>query len=152
MQRIKLQLESHMVKHPWFVTISSFAVGIIIALFVPTTNAPRSSIPGFKEGFLVILPTAKLADPPADLQLRGSRVQLIHHENDGSAPCRARHPPLVFAANERTMTLSGTLEEMEATILAIAPEDLKRVHLAHPADASLPPCNSKVKIIYGHEG
>jgi hypothetical protein len=152
MQRIKMQIESQIVKHPWFLLVSSFGLGLILALFVRQETSPRASIPGLKEGFLVVLSTANLTDPPANLQLRGSRVQLVHRDSDGSVPCRARHPPLVFAANERTMTLSGSLEDLEATILAIAPEDLKRVDLARQGDASLPPCSNKVKIIYGQEG
>lgn len=154
MQRLRREFESYVGSHPWLVSSASVLVGFVIALLLPTQQSPRSSIPGFKEGFLIVLSTAKLLDPAADLELRGGRVQFVHRGASGAAelPCRVEHPPLVFSANERNVTLSGSLEELEATILSITADDMKNIDLTRPQDPSVAPCRSKVKIIYGQEG
>lgn len=152
MQRLKHEIELKISNHPWWaIGLCSSVVFVIAMMLNGTSPAPRNAIPGFKEGFIIVLSTSRLLDPTGDLQLRGNRVQLLHREPD-SAPCRSRHPPLSFSANERTMTLAGSLEEIEATVLALTSEDLKHVAFALPGDTSVQPCTNSVKIVYGPEG
>lgn len=154
MQSLKRQTETYLASHPWQMLGMSFVLGILVVFLFPNAQAPRSAIPGFKEGFLIVLGTTKLLDPAGDLQLKGSKVQFVRRGMEGieTTPCRIVHPPLTFAANERNMSFTGSLEDLEATALAIAPDDLRHVDLAAVHDAEIAPCNGKVKIVYGQEG
>lgn len=148
------EFRSFINEKPWLAVATSFIIGVLLTLIFPGATKPRSSIPGFKEGFLVVLATAKLLDPAGDLGLSGSRVQFVRHGSDGETvrPCVIGHPPLLFSANERNVTLSGTLDDLEATVLSLTSEDLKRVDLTNPHDSSYSSCTNKVKIVYGQEG
>lgn len=152
MRTITRELRSYVIEKPWLALVLSFSLGMLVIMLFPDVNKPRSAVPGFKEGFLIVLATAKLIDPAGDLGLSGSRVQFARHGNDDARPCLISHPPLHFSANERNITLSGSMEDLESTVLSLTPEDLKHVDLAIPQDSSLSPCTSKVKIIYGQEG
>jgi hypothetical protein len=152
-QQIKHAFEAKVSKHPWITIFLSAGTVLALTMMFDTNSRParRSAIPGFKEGFIVAMSTSRLVDPAGDLQLRGSRVQLIHRDSENTVPCKTRHPPLAFSANERTMTLSGSLEEIDATILALSSEDLKHVSLVLPSDTSILPCTNSVKVVYGSE-
>ncbi|MCX6123532.1 MAG: hypothetical protein NTV34_02100 [Proteobacteria bacterium] len=126
---------------------ASFCMG----LYLQNSDAPRTSIPGLKSGFMLIIPTESLSEPAKDLRLKGIRVQLIHRDDEGGAPCKGAHTPLAFTANERVSVLSGSLSDMESVIYAIQPHDLKNPSVADPKDFSIPPCQKKVKITYGDE-
>ena len=126
---------------------ASFCMG----LYPQNSDAPRTSIPGLKSGFMLVIPTESLSEPAKDLRLKGIRVQLLHRDDEGGAPCKAAHTPLAFTANERVSVLSGSLSDMESVIYAIEPHDLKNPSVADPKDFSIPPCLKQVKITYGDE-
>lgn len=153
MRTLNIELRSFITEKPWLAVGISFVLGILITFVYPSTAKPRTSIPGFKEGFLVVIATAKLLDPAGDLGLSGSKVQFVRHGvvGESAIPCIIPHPPLLFSANERNVTLSGTLEDLESTVLSISTNDLKQVDLTNPHDSSYSPCTSKVKIVYGQE-
>ena len=155
MRSVTHELRLSIEQHPWRTLVVSFCLGVLVTFLFPEgATKSRSAVPGFKEGFLLVLGTAKLLDPAGDLGLSGSRVQLVRHWSSGETmrPCVIPHPPLLFSANERNATLSGTFEDLESTILSLTPDDLKHVDLSVPQDPLVAPCTNKVKIVYGQEG
>lgn len=132
----------------WVIPLA-FILGFVGGFFTTSTHKPRTQIPGLTEGFLLVTPTAQLADASNALRLRGQKVNVVHRDDETSPPCKAGHIPLRFSANENISVLSGTLDEIDQLISSIQMNDLKRLELTHPQDLTYPPCQKRLKIIYG---
>lgn len=146
------ELRAKVSRYPLCSIALTAVLGLIFGAAATTQNAaPRANIPGLKEGFMLVAPTSRLQDPASQLKLKGSKVVIVHRDDEASPPCKADHAPLQFFANEKLSILSGSFNDMEQLLETVSSADLKRLQFTEPADLSLPRCETKAKITYGEE-
>jgi hypothetical protein len=132
----------------WRIIVISATVGMAFGSFLSPVGLRRSNIP-FKDGVLMTVSTQKLKDPLHDLSLRNHKVRLLKSQGPDDAPCVIRHPPLMMAASEHVVTLKGSFEDMEKTLVQLDESDLVRPDLVDESDHSIDYCNQQTRIIYG---
>jgi len=143
------ELKVNLTKHIGWCLAAVCLFGYILGAAFSGPSPLRSQLPSFKEGFLLLVPLSRLTNPQRTLKLRGQRIQLLSRISDKESPCKAKHAPLIFAANESTAALSGSLQDMESFVMSIQLEDLKSLDFLPVGDYSVPPCSQTIKITYG---
>ena len=136
---------------PWFTHLGVAILGAALTMWTSPPTARKGLAPQKNEGFTIFIPAGRMTEPQEDLRFRGKRVSIVRHEAEDDAGCVVAHPPLQFQAGEQTVALTASLEEAEATMLAIRSSDLKHLDITLSEDQKLPRCSDEPKVIYGAE-
>ena len=136
---------------PWVSHIAAAIIGATLAIWTSPPSSRKGLAAPKTEGFSIMLPAGRLTNPQEDLRLRGQKVLIVRHQTDEDEGCVIAHPPLHFQAGEQSVALLGSLEEAEATMLALHASDLRHLDIASVDNQKLPRCADQPKVIYGAE-